>query len=246
MKNIIAIVQARTGSTRLPAKVFEKIGEYMMLEHVILRLKKSNTLNRICVATTKNPDDLNIIKICQDYNIYSYRGSETDVLSRYKEAADAFSADIVVRITSDCPFIDPWLLDDIVGYFLKSRFDYVSNTIKRTFPRGLGVEVFTKDALDLADAKADKDYEREHVTPFMRENTELFKISNIECNLGDYSNYRITVDTQEDLKLARELYKLLSKKHQNLDYTWKDIIKTLDENPYLVEINKHIKQKSIK
>jgi Cytidylyltransferase. len=179
-------------------------------------------------------------------DIQYFRGSENDVLSRYYYAAKENNADIIIRITSDCPVIDPKIIDNMIKTFIEisktGKIDYISNTIERTYPRGLDTEVFTFEALERAFIEADKSYQREHVTPYIYENPEIFKIEGFKNNI-DYSSYRWTLDTIEDFKVIESIYKALYK--ENALFYMEDIIKFQKEHPEIAKINENVKQKEL-
>ncbi len=145
---IVAVVQARMSSTRLPGKVLAEVAGHPMLWHVVHRLRRARLVNRIVVATSENPADDAIQQFCKQESIDCFRGSESDVLDRYYQAAQAFSADVVVRITADCPLIDSNIVDRVIQHFLDDDLDYVSNALRYTYPDGLDVEVFSFAALE--------------------------------------------------------------------------------------------------
>lgn len=237
MKKIVAIIQARMGSTRLPGKVLKDICGKPMLWYVIERVKRAKLINEIVVATTTNVEDDEIIKIAEQCGVKTFRGSKDDVLDRYYQAAKEFEADIIVRITADCPLIDSEIIDKTVEFFLKGDFDYVSNTVKPTFPDGLDVEVFSFGALKEAWENATKLSEREHVTPYIRRNPEKFKIGSFEAE-HDLSHLRWTVDREEDLRFVREVYKRIGKEIFHMQ----DVLELLRKHPELAEINRGIKR----
>ncbi|NME95933.1 NTP transferase domain-containing protein [Clostridium cochlearium] len=241
---VVCIVQARVGSTRLPGKVLKKICGKTVLEHDIDRLKRIKNIDEIIIATTTLEKDNAIVKECQRLGVKCFRGSEEDVLSRYYYAAKENNADVVVRVTSDCPLIDPEVSEKIIQYYLdnKDKYDYVSNTIERTYPRGLDTEVFSFEALEKSYNEAKKQYEREHVTPYIYQNADKFKMVQYK-NERDYSNYRWTLDTQEDYKLINIIYNNLYEK--NKLFCFNDILQFIDENFYLTKINDHIQQKKL-
>lgn len=239
---IAAIIQARMTSTRLPGKVLIKIKSKPMLWHVVNRLKFSRRLNDIVLAipNTKKNDILE--KFAKNNNIKYFRGSEEDVLLRYYETAKKFKINVIVRITSDCPLIDPQVVDLIIEKHLDSNADYTSNTLQRTFPRGLDTEVFNFKVLEKTQQKAKKKYQKEHVTPYICENPNVFKLQNIKAK-GRLKrpDLRLTVDTKEDLQLIKEIYKRLYKS-KKIFYGEK-IINLLNKYQELILINKNIKQK---
>ena len=242
-ENIVAIIQARMGSIRLPGKVLMDIEGKPMLWHVINRVKYSKLINKIVIATSTNKKDDVIEEFCKSNNIDFYRGSEMDVLDRYYQAAKVFKASLIVRITSDCPLIDPEVVDLVIKTHLSSDVDYTSNNIKRTFPRGLDTEVFKLSALEKAYKEAVAPYQREHVTVYIYENPYLFRLNNVK-NDKDISYLRWTVDEKADLHFVREIYKRLNK--EDRIFLMRDILNVLEREPFLIEINKYVKQKSIK
>lgn len=240
--NVVAIVQARMGSARLPGKVLLYIEDKPMLYHVVYRLKHSKLINRIVIATSTNNKDNAIEKFCKEHVLDFYRGDEKDVLDRYYYASMIFDADIVVRVTADCPLVDPNIVDLVIRVHMCGGFDLTTNIIKRTFPRGLDTEVFNLSALEVVYKKAYKSYHREHVTSYFYENPKIFNLYNVENN-SDLSYLRWTVDEKRDLLFVREIYKRLYKK--NDIFLTQEIIRLLEREPYLLEINKNVKQKSI-
>ncbi|WP_276661903.1 glycosyltransferase family protein [Syntrophomonas wolfei] len=243
MKTVI-IVQARMTSTRLPGKVLYKVMGKPLLEYQIERLRQVRQADDIVIATTANSDDQPIIQLCERLEVKYYRGSEEDVLSRYYEAADTFTADAVVRVTSDCPLIDPGVMDEVLDLYLShpGNFDYVSNTLERTYPRGLDAEVFSRQALGKAYQEAREQPEREHVTLYMYRHPERFRLANSR-SAEDYSEHRWTVDTAEDFELIRRILQELYP--PNGQFTWLDVLSLLNEHPDWMEINAAVKQKEV-
>lgn len=239
---IVAIIQARMTSTRLPGKVLMQVMNKPLLAYQLERVKSSKFIDEIVVATTLNDTDIPIVELCEQLSISCYRGSELDVLSRYYEAAIEYKADIIVRLTSDCPLIDPEIIDQVINYYLNNNYDYVSNTQVRSFPRGMDTEVFSLENLELAFSNGNKDYEREHVTPYFYLNKELFSIGQV-IHEADNSNFRLTVDTREDLELITILLKKLYLK--NGDFGLNNIIEELEKDTSLAKINAHIEQKKL-
>lgn len=234
----IAIMQARMGSTRLPGKVLVPIAGKPLLEHIIDRVKRSQAIDKIVVATTVKKQDKPIIAIAQKCNVDSFIGSEKDVLDRFCQAAKKYRAGTIVRTTADNPFVDPEVIDKVVGYYLKHKksVDYVSNTIKPTYPEGLDVEVFSSGALEKAWREAKRPSEREHVTPYIWNHPERFRLANIE-NDEDLSHLRWTLDTEADLRFAREIYARL---YHGQVFLMKDILALLRAEPELAQINQGI------
>jgi spore coat polysaccharide biosynthesis protein SpsF (cytidylyltransferase family) len=242
--NIVAIVQARMGSTRLPGKVMKRI----LNKHVILwdidRISLSKLIDEIVVAIPIGKQDDVIADTIDEYNskILISRGSEDDVLDRYHNAAVQANADIVVRITSDCPLIDPVVIDHVIKHYLNSDCDYCSNSLQRTYPRGLDTEVFSFDALSKAWNESKKKYEREHVTPYIIDNPDKFKLLNVSNDIN-LSHLRWTLDTKEDFEFIDAVYqRIYLEKHI---FFMDDILDLLDYEPELIDINKHIEQKEI-
>lgn len=242
---IIAIIQARVGSTRLPGKVLKKLSDKTVLNHVVERVNQSQEIDNIIIATSNLEKDNLIEKECKKIGVSFFRGSENDVLSRYYNAAKENNADVVVRITSDCPLIDPNVIDEIVRFYKEENYDVVTNAgselMQRTYPRGLDTEIFSFEQLEVAFLNAEEKYQREHVTPYIYENSnEIFYYKN---NI-DYSQYRWTLDTQEDFKLISTIYEKFYRGKHN--FYMKDIINFLSKHPQIACINQHIEQKKIK
>jgi spore coat polysaccharide biosynthesis protein SpsF len=241
--NIVAIVQARMSSTRLPAKILKKIKDKVILDYVIERLRFCENLNDIVIATTTSKKDDILQQYAASKGISCFRGSEEDVLSRYYYAAKKYGADKIVRVTSDCPLIDHKIVDAVIKTHIENKADYTANIIERTFPRGLDVEIFDFNVLEDAQKNAQEKYQREHVTPYILEHPEKFTLQNVEAR-GKLRRpeIRITLDTKEDFELIKSI--LLN--FDNLNFTSEEIIDFLDKNPKLLEINRTIKQKEIK
>ena len=190
---VVAIVQARMGSTRLPGKVLLPVRNVPIIELLLHRLSLSTTVNQIILATSHDDNNAPLVDHVSKLGFDVVYGDEDDVLDRYYQAARLYQADIVIRITGDCPLVDPRLVDAIVNQFIQEdELDYLSNTIVPTFPDGLDVEVFTFDALHRAWNDSKSEFEREHVTPYLRESSQ-FNIKNFSNNI-DYSHMRWTLD----------------------------------------------------
>ncbi|WP_102692921.1 cytidylyltransferase domain-containing protein [Rummeliibacillus pycnus] len=239
---VIAIIQARMGSTRLPGKILKEVNGKPLLLHQINRLKHSKLIDQLVIATTIEKQDDLIEDFCKKYNVSFFRGSENDVLARYYEASEQFGGDVIVRLTSDCPIIDPDIVDKTIQYYLENQFNYVSNTIERTYPRGLDTEVFSKKTLDVAYHEATLPRDREHVTAYIYTHPEQFSVGSFKENV-DYSKYRWTVDTKEDLQLVQNILKRFNGRED--DFTFEEAILLMKENPKWFEINSHIEQKKI-
>ncbi|KYC54028.1 MAG: 3-deoxy-manno-octulosonate cytidylyltransferase [Candidatus Methanofastidiosum methylothiophilum] len=234
---IAAIIQARMGSTRFPNKMMERVGSKPLISLVIDRVGKSTLIEKVILATTTKKDDDVLIQIAIEKNIDFFRGSENDVLDRFYNAAKKYKVDTIVRITGDCPFIDPVVIDQVIGLHLEAKSDYTSNIKPPTFPDGLDVEVFSFISLEKAWKEAKLNSEREHVTPYIWKNNKLFKIVNL-FNKKDLSNIRLTIDEKEDLVLIKEIIKYINIEN----FTIEDIILTIENNPYMLEINNKIKR----
>ena len=243
--NIVAIIQARMGSERLPGKVLMGIVGKPMLWHVINRVKHSKYINKIIIATTTNKDDDQIEDFCKKYNIDFYRGSEDDVLARYYLVTKNWQIDAIVRITADCPLIDPQIINKVISKYFKNKnnLDGASNTIKYTYPRGLDTEVISFRTLERVWKEAKKDYQREHVTIYIYEHLDQFKMYSVE-NKENLSSFRWTVDEEKDLEFVRAVYKKLYQERKI--FLMNDVLNLLEREPHLKEINKNIKQKNIK
>lgn len=241
----VCIIQARMGSTRLPGKVMLDLCGKTVLEHVIQRVKRVKNIDEIVIATTTDKKDDVIIEEALKCGAKVFRGSEEDVLSRYYYSAKENEADIIIRITSDCPLIDPEVANDVIDFYFRNmdKFDYVSNTLERTFPRGLDTEVFSFKVLEKAFNEATLQRDREHVTPYIWDNPNMFSLGCYKNDV-DYSKYRWTLDTEEDFELIRRIYKELFCMKNN-DFSMEDILKVYENNKELIEINKDIKQKKI-
>lgn len=239
---VVAIIQARMGSTRLPGKVLKDLVGQPVLARVVNRTYQAESLDDVVVATTTQPADDIIVDLCQKRGWHFLRGSEKDVLDRYYQAASAFKADIIVRITSDCPLIEPEIIDRVVNEFLSyyPQVEYLSNTLIRTFPRGLDVEVVSFDALKKAWQEDDNPAWREHVTPYIWRHPEKFKIRDV-ANDRDYSYMRWTVDTIEDLTLVRKIYDYF----KNDTFSWRGVLHLLAMYPEWLQINQHVQQKVV-
>lgn len=239
---IAAIVQARMNSTRLPGKVLQEVLGKPLLRYQLERVKESAFISDLIVATTVSAADDPIAALCQSLGVNFYRGSESDVLERYYEAALQSCADIVVRLTGDCPLHDPGIIDQVIQAYLDSpaSCDYVSNTLQRTFPRGLDTEVFSIDALIKAHAEAFEESDREHVTPYIYRHPDSFEILQL-TNRQDWSRYRLTVDTPEDFQLIRLILEALYP--SNPLFGMEDILQLLDQNKDWSRLNSHIEQK---
>jgi spore coat polysaccharide biosynthesis protein SpsF len=204
-KNTVAIIQARMSSERLPGKVMAEIGGKPMLYHVVKRAERAELINLIVVATSHHHDDDVIENFCKENAVVCFRGSRNDVLDRYYQAARYLDALVIVRLTADCPLLDPGIIDKIILNYYEGDFDYVSNIIEYTYPDGLDTEVFSFDALNRAWREARLKSEREHVTPYLRNHPEIFRLVNIS-HTEDLSHLRWTVDEPQDMDFIRSVF----------------------------------------
>jgi len=238
----VVIIQARMGSTRLPGKVMNMLSGKTVLAHVVERAIAIPGVDEVVIATTVKHEDDCIVEESQRLQIPVWRGSEADVLSRYYDAALHSKADVVMRITSDCPLLDPEVSGHVLRTFQNNpKTDYVSNTIVRRFPRGLDTEVFSFQALEAAYQETNESYYREHVTPFLYENQLRFHCQSVDGE-EDYSHYRWTLDTSEDWNLIQQIYQELYE--ENTWFSWTKGIELMKRRPDLLKINSHIEQKS--
>jgi spore coat polysaccharide biosynthesis protein SpsF len=242
----VAIIQARMGSSRLPGKVLMPILERPMLYYVVERLKQVESIDQIVVATSDLPRDDEIAHFCRSNNVNVSRGSETDVLDRYYQTANKINADVIIRVTADCPLIDPVLIEKLITEFTKSNTDYYSiaagapasnKHTRNRFPEGLVAEIFTIQALFDAWQNGDKPDHREHVTPYIWKNEEKFRIGIMTCRGADFSNYRWTVDNPEDFKLVQWIYENLYEDKPS--FNMHDVLDLLDKTPSMMKINQH-------
>lgn len=260
-ETVVAIIQARMSSSRLPGKVLRHIAGRPMLGWVVARSRRARRITGVLVATTTAPDDDAVAAYCRQQGYDCLRGSLNDVLDRYYQAARQVQADVVVRITADCPFIDPVLIDEAADALLDGGFDFVANRLpspwRRTYPIGLDVEVFTFAALQRAWQEADQRHQREHVTPYFYEDAPVeplqpthkerahtrtprgFRIALLHAP-ADYGHLRWTVDTSEDLTLAREI----AAHFPDDTFSWMDILRLVEEHPHLTRINAAVRHKT--
>lgn len=244
MTGTLAIIQARMSSSRLPGKVLMDIGGQPMLMRVIERVNQAKLINPILVATTSDPTDDPLNQWCENNKIDCFRGSMQDVLDRFYQAARTKNADRVVRITADCPVIDPELIDATIRACIEKNADFAATRLPppfhRTYPIGLDVEVSTFAALERAWLGAKTQPEREHVFPYLYDQPGRFKI-HILNHEPDYGSSRWTVDTAEDLELIREIYQRFLPR---VDFSWMEILDLMEREPELMEVNSAVKHKS--
>lgn len=243
----VAIIQARTGSTRLPAKVLRILGGESVLGHVVRRAQAVSRIDEVVVATTTALADDAIVAEARRLGVMSTRGSEDDVLDRYYQAAVASGAERIVRITSDCPLLDPGVVDAMIAQFdalaaAGTPVDYLSNTVERRFPRGLDAEIFGFGVLARAHAEARAPAEREHVTPFFYRHPEWFHIAQ-HAPARDLSQHRWTLDTEDDWRFLEAVFAHLGS--QVGGFGTDDVLQLLDRHPEIFQLNAHIEQKAL-
>jgi len=233
---IAAILQARIGSNRLPEKVLRPILGRPMLELMIERLRHCKTIDKIIVATTTSPEDDKLESLCDIWSVDCFRGAIDDVLSRYHGAARMYEVDVIVRVTSDCPLIDPELVDEVVNLYQRNsdKYAYCSNVNPPTYPDGLDVEVFGMATLERLNDLAIESIDREHVTTYVEKHLEDFRIGNVADGINR-SAFRWTVDTYDDLQFATEIYKALYRPGQI--FGREEIFGLLRRHPELMSIN---------
>lgn len=237
----VAIIQARMGSTRLPGKVLKPLLNKPMLQWVVARVSAAQLLDQVIIATTDQAQDDSLEQFCNTQAWPVYRGSEDDVLDRYYQTARQFNASEIIRITSDCPLIEPTVIDHLIASYRSTvpSVDYASDTITRTYPRGLDAEIFSFAALEKT-WQEDQSGWREHVTPYIYNHPEQFRLLAI-TNPVDYSHHRWTVDTPEDFDLVTRIYEHFG----HGAFHWREVIDLLEANPEWVKINQHIAQKKV-
>ncbi|MBU0824403.1 MAG: glycosyltransferase family protein [Alphaproteobacteria bacterium] len=238
---VVAIIQARIGSTRLPGKILKPLAGKPVLQRVIERVRASRAFDEVVVATTVRDIDDPAAEAAADFGATVVRGDENDVLSRYGLAAEASAADAIMRITADCPLIDPDVLGAMTDRFRGGDADLVSNCLRRTFPRGLDAELFSRSALDIMLTEAATPAEREHVTPFLYTNPDRFRIVSHE-GPEDFSDYRLTLDTPEDFELLDRIFAAASDPDT---LALADVIALFETHLDWRSINAHVEQQKI-
>jgi len=225
----------------LPGKVLMDIGGETALCRVVRRLSRSKLITEVAIATTESPADDAIVSEAKRLGVRCFRGSERDVLARYVGAAEEFEADVVVRITSDCPLIDAGMMDDVLEEFFREQADFAFNAVPDRLPRGLDVEVFSRKALGQAARLANDAYQREHVTPIFYERRDLFQVAALGSE-EDLSRYRWTLDTVRDLRLIRAIYAHFSNRD---DFEWREIAALMLRSPEIATLNSDVVQKTM-
>lgn len=245
MPEVVAILQTRMSSTRLPGKALLDLDGRSVLSRMVERVKRASSLNRVVVATTVDPSDDPVEAACLAEKIDVFRGSLPDVLDRYYQAAVKYHADVVVRLTGDCPLIDPVLIDDVVAALTEQGADFACNRLpppfSRTYPIGLDVEACTFAALERAWKEATEKKDREHVLPYLYEKEGRFKVLQLDYK-EDLGAMRWTLDTPEDYVLLQEVIKRLDGRN---DYTWLEVLQLFRKDPSLASINSSVKHKTM-
>lgn len=241
MDKVVAIVQARMESTRLPGKSLLDIAGKPLLQHVIERLSRAERIHEIVVATTDAPIDSPLFEMARQWGVSAIAGDRADVLARYLAAARATGADVIVRVTGDCCLIDPVLSDDVVAAYFDSNAEYASNWLNRRFPRGADTEAFSRESFERVALHATEPYEREHATPYYYYHPEEFRMVSIEAE-GEmaWPDLRLCVDTEDDLRLIREVFDRLGPDNT---FSIRDVVRLLRREPALASINAHVQQK---
>jgi spore coat polysaccharide biosynthesis protein SpsF len=243
MKKVI-VIQARMTSTRLPGKILKPVLGKPLLEYQLERLKRVPLADEIVVATTLNATDQPVVELCKELGISCLQGSENDVLARYHQAYKAFQADVVLRITSDCPLIDPQVVGKVLSFYLENygTYDYVSNCLDRTYPRGMDTEVFSGMLLQEIFDQAAEPLEREHVTAHIYRHPERYKLANVAYHHNE-SHHRWTVDTPEDFEIIRRIIEALYPVKPQ--FTMEDVLQLLEKHADWSALNSHIEQKKL-
>jgi spore coat polysaccharide biosynthesis protein SpsF len=238
--NIVTVIQARTSSSRLPNKVLFPLCGEPLIVRMAERVQQASSAGKVVVATSSSPEDDVIEYICDQHEISCFRGSLADLLDRHYQVALAYHADAVVKIPSDCPLIDPEIINRVIDYFKANyhRLDYVSNLHPATYPDGNDIEIMSVTAMEMAWEKASRAMEREHTTPYFWENPHMFAIGNVtwESGLNYSASHRWTIDYEEDYLFIKRVYEELYPKKQNFGIG--DILSLIQAKPELAEINR--------
>ena len=241
---VVAIIQARMSSTRLPGKVLKLASGRTMLDRMLERVKKARTISEVVIATTTDPSDDAIARACKKLGVSVFRGSLQDVLDRFYQASRLYQADIIVRLTGDCPLIDPALIDDVVNALTRKKVDFACNRLpppcSRTYPIGLDVEACTFSALEQAWYGAKEKFEREHVLPYLYAVPGRFSVLQLN-HTTDLGHLRWTLDTPEDLVLLRRIYRYFQGRN---DFSWLQVLQLQQQKPSLFAINAQVRHKT--
>jgi len=229
------------GSERLPGKVLLDIRGQTMLERVVRRVQRAQRIEKVVVATTTSPADDPVAAVAASLGASVTRGSEEDVLDRFHQAAEEAGAATIVRVSADSPLVDPEVIDMVVDAYMSSDADYASNKLEPSFPLGLDVEAFSREALEKVWKSARESYERSHVTLGIYAEPSEFKLVPVTTT-PDRHDWRWTVDTEEDLRFVREIFFRLAGSN---DFSWRDVVELIEKEPTLAEINAHLKPKDV-
>ena len=241
--SVHAIIQARCGSTRFPAKVFADIDGNPLIWHVVDRLRHAKRIDKIIIATTVSSIDDRIEEWCKENNVDCFRGSEENVLNRYYSASEAFPSDYIVRITADDPFKEPAVIDAVITKLIEEDYDHVTNNLPPSFPEGLDCEAFKKEALNYSEKSAETDFEREHVTQYIYHHPEKFRIGNVACD-RQLSNLRWTIDKEADLEMVRAVYAHRNSEKKGI-LLMDEILDILQKYPEIKKINSEIERSAM-
>ena len=242
---VVAIIEARMASTRLPGKVLLPIAGSPVIEHIIRRLQQAKTVDEVCLATTDRPDCDELAEFVTQLGVLVYRGSEDDVLDRVLGAANYSHADVIVEICGDCPLIDPTIVDATVNQYFIDQLDFCSNAIERAHPIGLDVKVFSTSVLQDVAQQTDDPHDHEHVSLYIYEHPQRYRLGHIMDSLdANQISHRLTLDTPEDLALIRKIYDALIS--NNPYFLLQDILILLEKNPTWLNVNKRIRQKGVR
>lgn len=236
LKKNTVMIQARSSSTRLPDKALKKIEGKPIIWHIINRAKKIKSAEQIIIITTRKKEDKIFLEIAKDNGVLGFQGSEKDLLERHYQCALKYNADPIIRITSDCPLIDPYIVEKMIQIYLKNNYDYVTNREPPTYPDGLDTEIFSFDALKKANRYAKLRSEREHVNPYIVKHPQKFKIFNYRYR-KDLSHLRWTVDEKRDLKFVRQIYSRMKPKTL---FSMNMVLKIIKKEPQIQQINQGI------
>lgn len=243
-KKIVAIIEARMTSSRLPGKVLKEFCGIPDLQHIIERLRRSKYIDDIVVATTVNKTDDPIVDLCNELKRHYYRGSEDDVLQRVLDAAKAFDAEIIVEITADCPLIDWRHADYLIEQLFERECDYVANCIERSFPDGYDTQVFPVSVLNAVNSMTQDPVDHEHVSIYIYRHPDKFKIWNWQAPAKlNHPEFEVTLDTIEDYNLICEIFNRLYDKEP--DFSCETVVELLLHYPEIVEINKKVQRKKV-
>lgn len=242
---IVATVEARMASSRLPGKILKDLAGQPSLQRLVERVRRSKYIQDVIIATTVAPSDDITEEACKKMGVKVFRGSSDDVLDRVLQAAKSGQADVIVELTGDCPLLDPQLIDDVISRYLEGGHDYVSNNLERTFPRGMDTQIFSVKVLDEVSKLTQDPADREHVSLYIYEHPERYRLSTIKAADKFYwPDLRLTVDTPEDYQLISKIYESLYSK--NPAFGLAEILEFLEQNPALLQMNAHIMQKPVR